>query len=132
MSRILLTQASRHVWSRLTFDVSHKSEMNTTTNNITNTNISADGMSGLFFAIPQDILKFILIGISIIHLIVVIILAIAVKKDSEKRKSIGGEIFLIPPTLWFVITLMSGGYVGAFAYWVIHYSSLRYKNENGG
>lgn len=59
------------------------------------------------------------------QIIVMIILAFAVKNDAEHRCHAQKGLFLVSPLMWAFVVLVSGGYVGAFGYWIIHYSVLK-------
>ena len=66
------------------------------------------------------------------QLVVMLWLAVAVKRDAEGRihgKAGGG---LRSPWLWFFVVLLTGGYLGALGYWLIHYSALRYRHDPNG
>ncbi len=65
----------------------------------------------------------------IINLIVWIVLAIAVYRDADSRRRRREWLFLDSPGLWCAVVLLGGGYLIALAYWLIHYSSLRYRRE---
>lgn len=52
-------------------------------------------------------------------------LSFAVFTDANKRRQEGAFLFLKDPWLWFFSTLLSGGYVAAVVYWLMHYSSIR-------
>jgi len=61
-----------------------------------------------------------------VNFIVIFVLAVAVKLDADHVNARRG-VFLGSPWLWFFIVLASGGYLAALGYWLIHYSSLRYR-----
>jgi hypothetical protein len=63
---------------------------------------------------------------TVLWAIVVFLIAIAVKKDAKRRMEDNRGVFLVGPWMWFFVTLICAGPIGAFGYWVIHYSSLRY------
>ena len=85
---------------------------------ISTTSISIDGLSGIL-AIP-----WLVTGFFLVNLIVIFLLAVAVKNDAEMQSAKKG-LFLVGPWFWFFIVLFTGGYLPTFAYWIIHYSSLR-------
>jgi hypothetical protein len=90
-----------------------------------NTNLTLNGMSGLFLGLPPDAVQGVLIALAIVNLIVVFLIAVAVKNDAE---NLSEGLFLVSPWMWFVIVLATA-YVGALAYWLIHYSSLRFQQQ---
>jgi hypothetical protein len=53
-------------------------------------------------------------------------LAIAVQHDAAIRSLTKRGVFLVGHWGWFFIVLFTGGFLGAFVYWLIHYSALRY------
>lgn len=61
---------------------------------------------------------------AVLQLVVAILLAVAVKGDAEERKIRSQDAFLLSPFVWSFVVFMSGGYFGALAYWLIHYSTL--------
>jgi len=63
------------------------------------------------------------------YLAVIIILASAVFRDAHIRKITNKGTFLVGPFLWGLIILLTGGFFGALAYWLIHYSALRYTSK---
>jgi hypothetical protein len=84
---------------------------------------SINGLPGLF-GIPW------LIGAwFVLNCILILMLAVAVMKDAEARQRNAVGLFLIGPWFWFFIVLVTGGYLPALAYWLIHYSALRYRRE---
>jgi len=64
--------------------------------------------------------------VAAVYLLVVVCLAVAVFKDAHTRNLTDRGTFLVGPFLWAAIILLTGGFTGALAYWLIHYSSLRY------
>lgn len=89
------------------------------------TNLIVETMTGLFFGLSPATLQYVLIALAVIHLVIVFVVASAVKNDAE---NLGASLFLVSPWMWFAIVLVTA-YAGALAYWLIHYSSLRYRNE---
>ena len=61
-----------------------------------------------------------------VYLLVIIILAAAVFQDAQLRTLTNKGTFLVGPVMWALIILITGGFSGALAYWLIHYSALRY------
>ena len=53
-------------------------------------------------------------------------LAFAVRRDARWRLMKKRPLFLVGDVGWLFITLLSGGLIGVFLYWLIHYSSMRY------
>ena len=90
-----------------------------------NSSLTVNGLSGLYLGFPPDVVRNLIIALAIAHLIVIILVAVAVKNDAE---NLAGSLFLVSPWMWFVIVLVTA-YPGALAYWVIHYSSLRFQSE---
>lgn len=88
-------------------------------------NLSIDGLPGLL-GIPWLVAVFFAF-----QCIVILALAVAVKNDAERMQKASG-LFLITPWFWFFVVLLAGGYLPAFAYWLIHYSSLRSRREEKG
>lgn len=66
------------------------------------------------------------------QLLVMLWLAIAVKSDAEGIIDGKVGVFLQSAWLWFFVVLLTGGYLGAFGYWLVHYSSLRYRHDPNG
>ena len=68
-----------------------------------------------------------------LQFIVILVLAFAVENDARRveRRS-GQSLFLVGPWTWFFIVLFAGGYLPSLAYWLIHYSSLRFRREEKG
>ena len=95
----------------------------------TNLNLGG-GLSALSLGLPAGIIAIITVILLIIHLIIILILAEAVRVDAHKKNK-NGSLFLVTPGMWFVVVLFTGGYVGTLAYWFIHYSAQRNRNENG-
>lgn len=60
------------------------------------------------------------------YLLLSLMLAVAVFRDAHFRGLTGKGTFLVGPAAWSFIIVMTGGPTGAFAYWLVHYSSLRY------
>ena len=60
------------------------------------------------------------------YFLIIIILASAVFQDARIRTLTSKGTFLVGPVTWAGIILVTGGFSGALAYWLIHYSSLRY------
>lgn len=69
---------------------------------------------------------FLVYGFAALHLLLVLVLAVAVLRDARLRQLTHKGTFLVGPWIWSLVVLATGGFAGAFAYWVIHYSSLRY------
>ena len=78
----------------------------------------------LLTRLPPDLLTFFVIVLALAQLVVIVILALTVKRDAKRRLQRPGGLFLVSPLLWGVIVFMTGGYPGALAYWLIHYSTL--------
>lgn len=87
--------------------------------------MSLAGLSGLFLGISPEVTTYIIIALAVIHLLVVFVVATAVKNDAELQ---GGSLFLVGPWMWFIIVMVTA-YAGALAYWLIHYSALRYRPD---
>jgi hypothetical protein len=68
-------------------------------------------------------------ALAVAQLVITIWLAIAVKKDADSRAVGPDGVFLGSPWLWFVVVLVTGGYLATLAYWIIHYSSFRFRHE---
>lgn len=56
--------------------------------------------------------------------VLVCLVAVAIKRDADRRVASHAGVFLVGPWLWFWLTVVVG-LLAALAYWVIHYSSLR-------
>ncbi|MEO6568437.1 MAG: hypothetical protein ABIO94_06705 [Opitutaceae bacterium] len=80
---------------------------------------SIDGLPGIL-AIPG-----LAVALLILNLVVILLLAVAVKNDAEMREARGAGLFLVGPWFWFFIVVLTGGYPATLAYWLIHYSSMR-------
>lgn len=74
-------------------------------------------------------LPWVLTAFAIFYYVVVVFVALAVKKDADRRLDTKEGLFLIAPWLWMLVVLVAGGFLPALAYWVIHYSSLRYRRD---
>lgn len=83
-----------------------------------------------FFGLPVEIMQAVLAIVGFAQLAMAVFLAYAVALDAEKRRQASG-LFLVGPWVWFLIVLLTGGYVGGLAYWLIHYSTLRHRHEHG-
>jgi hypothetical protein len=59
-----------------------------------------------------------------------IYLSIAVQYDAAQRLRAQKSLFLVGHWGWFFIALFTGGFIGAFAYWIIHYSALRHVTRD--
>ncbi|MBW8782033.1 MAG: hypothetical protein JF599_09120 [Verrucomicrobia bacterium] len=79
--------------------------------------------------IAQIIQAFTVISV-VAMFVLTIFLAAAVQSDAVRRLNSKGGTFLIGHWGWFFVVLMSGGFLGALAYWLIHYSSLRYAPKD--
>jgi hypothetical protein len=77
-----------------------------------------------FYVIPSLVAAFIAL-----QLLLIVLLALAVKNDAEVRLRLHGQLFLESPWLWFLVVLLAGGYLPTLIYWFIHYSPLRYRAE---
>ncbi len=64
-----------------------------------------------------------------LYALVVVILIAAVINDAQNRKLTNRGTFLVGPFVWGMIILLTGGFTGALAYWLIHYSSMRYVSS---
>jgi len=88
-------------------------------------NFTLNGLPSLF-GIPW------LIGVIFaLQFVVIFVLAFAVKNDATSLERRTG-LFLIGPWAWFFVVLFAGGYLPSLAYWLIHYSSLRFRREEKG
>ncbi|MFT3781649.1 MAG: hypothetical protein QM790_06485 [Nibricoccus sp.] len=76
----------------------------------------------LFGSIPLLTVAF-----AIVRVFVSLWLAIAVLKDANARLVNNVGLFLRSPCLWFCVVVATGGYFAALAYWLIHYSTFRYR-----
>ena len=85
-------------------------------------NFTSNGLPS-FIAIPWLFGAFF-----VLQCIVILALALAVKNDAENRR-VRSSLFLVGPWFWFFIVLLAGGYLPTLAYWLVHYSSLRYRRE---
>ena len=85
-------------------------------------NFSFDSLPGLL-GIP-----WLLGAFFVLHCVVVVALAFAVKNDAEGLRRSSG-LFLVGPWLWFFVVLLAGGYLPTLGYWLIYYSSLRSRRE---
>lgn len=93
-------------------------------------NVSVNGLSGLvgfLFGLWPKLAPTLIVIFMIIQLVVIVYLANAVRLDARKKQHDAPGIFLIPPWMWCVVVLFTGGYLGALAYWFIHYSAQRYQ-----
>ena len=90
-----------------------------------NTKVSVSGFPGTLFGLPAELLQVILLTVAAAQVLLALFLAIAVKLDAEQRQRRAGALFLVPPWAWFAIVLLTGGYLGSLAYWLVHYSALR-------
>lgn len=79
-------------------------------------------------SLPQlvDSLPFLAYVMAAIYLLVITCVTIAVFKDAQLRQLTAKGTFLVGPLLWAAIVFLTGGFTGALAYWLIHYSALRY------
>jgi hypothetical protein len=75
----------------------------------------------------MDILALFILAASLAVIVLVVYLANAVHHDAALRISTERGVFLVGHWAWFFIVLFTGGFIGAFAYWIIHYSALRYS-----
>ena len=64
-----------------------------------------------------------------LYVVVVLIIAAAVMNDAQNRRLTNRGTFLVGPFDWGLIVLLTGGFTGALAYWLIHYSALRYVSS---
>lgn len=64
-----------------------------------------------------------------LYVVVVLIIATAVMNDAQNRRLTNRGTFLVGPFVWGLIVLLTGGFTGALAYWLIHYSALRYVSS---
>jgi bacteriorhodopsin len=87
-----------------------------------NTMLAGVGYTG-FFAWATVSISFVAM------LIFAIVLAVAVHKDAKNRMTESRGLFLLSPGIWSFLVLLTGGYMGALAYWLIHYSSLKSNHE---
>ena len=72
-------------------------------------------------------LPFVFYGFAGLYVLVILLLALAVMRDARLRQLTNRGTFLVGPWIWFLIVLATGGFTGAFAYWIIHYSALRHQ-----
>ena len=84
------------------------------------------------FGLPREGIDFVAFLLVVLHAVLVVVLAVAVWIDGRKKVRNGGSLFLISAWTWSLIVLATGGYAGALVYWLIHYSSLRYRREENG
>jgi hypothetical protein len=75
----------------------------------------------------MEILALLALLASLAIIVLVAYLATAVQQDAALRISNERGVFLVGHWAWFFIVLFTGGFLGAFAYWIIHYSALRYS-----
>lgn len=64
-----------------------------------------------------------------LYVVVVLIIATAVMNDAQNRRFTNRGTFLVGPFVWGLIVLLTGGFTGALAYWLIHYSALRHVSS---
>lgn len=64
------------------------------------------------------------------YVLIIILLASAVFQDAHLRTQTNKGTFLVGPAMWAFIILITGGFSGALAYWLIHYSALRYMPKD--
>jgi hypothetical protein len=88
------------------------------------TNVTVNGMNGILMGFPPNVLQYALIAFAALQLVIIFLLAVAVKNDAEVSS---GRLFLLSPWMWFFVVIMTGGYAGALGYWLVHYSALRYQ-----
>ncbi len=88
-------------------------------------NFTLNGLPGLF-GIPWLFAVFLAL-----QCLVILVLAFAVKNDATSIDRRSG-LFLVGPWTWFFVVLFAGGYLPSLAYWLIHYSSLRFRREEKG
>jgi hypothetical protein len=108
----VLRHESRQPASWLIFDVSQKKNMN----------LSINELPGLL-AIPG-----LFVALFVLQCVVTLVLAFAVKNDAENLRR-SSSLFLVGPWIWFLVVILAGGYLPSVAYWLIHYSSLRFRRE---
>ena len=72
-------------------------------------------------------LPYVFYGFVGLYVLVILVLALAVLRDARLRQLTNRGTFLVGPWVWSLIILATGGFTGAFAYWLIHYSSLRHQ-----
>ena len=82
--------------------------------------------------VPHEVTDFVWFSLQLLHVFLALVLAGAVYVDSRRRSKSGGQIVLVPGFVWSLIVLATRGYAGAFAYWLVHYSSLRYQGGKTG
>ena len=71
-------------------------------------------------------------GFAALTLLLIVVLAVAVLRDARHRELANKGLFLVGPWAWALIIVATGGFTGALAYWLIHYSSLRYQSRASG
>jgi len=83
------------------------------------------------YLLPELIsaVPYIAYALSAAYLAVIVILAFSVFRDAHIRKITNKGTFLVGPFLWALIILLTGGFFGALAYWLVHYSALRYASK---
>ena len=74
--------------------------------------------------LSPDLFSWYVVLLNVIQLALSVLLALAVLRDAERTLSRNGGCFLVSPRLWALIVFLTGGYAGALAYWIIHYSAL--------
>jgi hypothetical protein len=60
-----------------------------------------------------------------LQILVILVLALAVLRDARNRRDGARQLFLVGPWVWALAVRLTGGYLGALGYWLVHYSALR-------
>lgn len=63
--------------------------------------------------------------VALIQICICVLLGILIFKDAQQLMADGRSLFLSKPWLWLVVTIVTGGYIAAIVYWVMHYSVLK-------
>lgn len=90
-------------------------------------NVNVSGLPQALVALAPQLAATLIAIFMIIQLVVIVYLANAVRLDAMKKLHDTPGLFLISPWMWCVVVLFTGGYLGALAYWFIHYSAQRYQ-----
>jgi hypothetical protein len=94
-----------------------------------NTTINTDSITGLFIGLPFETFKALTLAIAVAKALLIVLISFAVMANAQERRKRSAALFLLPPWLWFFTTLCTGGFIGAFGYWLIHYSSIGKQKE---
>ena len=88
------------------------------------------GLNTLGGRLPAELITIVAWALALAQLIIAIVLAVAVQRDAEERKIRTNDLFLVSPLAWSFVVFLTGGYLGALGYWLIHYSVLRQRRED--